>query len=571
MSVSSVSLAARSLAGALALAGWVSSAAAQDAPTKGPLQISLMAAPAKPAQGDSVRLYGVTGLVGKNGLVTITVRPPGRPAVKLTAKLGPKGDYQGRFGGTTTPGVYLVEAVAPDGKGRATTTITVAASGVVPDAVARKADSLVLLGSRVVDQVQQAVGGMPPSPAKTEAKGKLDKLDTEFAKLPAQVNVLRQQAKKVFEARGKVTKPIPEWAAYQEELERWEEDADRALTRLRQLASPNAAATRSCGDLDSYNEMLTFTSEAMNYVKAPFDLSEGFWVDKIPGGLAARSSGAGALTSAERFALVSTMKIGAGALRGPAGVVGAVPGLILDTAQWFLQDYFSQFCEKWEGPVKGAFLGESFTRQGEAFFDYTIQLDGKLMLLYSKNVPAGQPVTLLGYLEGNGRFEIRDNPEPIVRLVPGTVLFHRITAPPGSGYWDELGQASRGLLPHSFRIPVRGVMAGDSIVLAVQPAEHDFGPTVVGVSTWVIMPLGGLVPQVLNSNIELQKAHPIFDRVMRRRPVLRITTTGKAMTATAVFSRDTTSADKTARVRTTLTIKACNPGCLPLPSVSKPK
>lgn len=552
-------------------AGGIPVSAAQDAPAQGPLPISLIATPARLAAGDSVRLQGVTGLYGKEGLVTITIRPPGKPPVKRSLKVGPKGDYQGRFGGTTTPGSYQVEALAPDGKGKATATVTVVAPGVVPDLVARKADSLVLLGSRVVDRVQQAVAAMPASPAKNEAKGKLDKIDAELAKLPAQVGVLRQQMKKVFEARGKVPKPIPEWVAYQEELERWEADADRALAKLQQSAAPSAAGTQACSDLDRYNEMLTFTSEAMNYLKAPFDMSEGFWVDKIPGGLMARSGGAEALTSAERFALVETMKIGAAGLRGPAGIVAAVPGLLVDTAQWFLQDYFSQFCEKWEGPVQGTFIGESFTRQGEPFFDYTIQLDGKLLLLYPKNVPAGQPVSLLGYLEGNGQFEIRDNPKPIARLVPGAVLFHRVTAPPGSRYWDELGQASRGLLPHSFRIPVKGVMAGDSIVLVIQPADHDFGPTIAGVSTWVIMPLGGLVPQVLNASIPLQKAHPIFERVVRRRPVLRIAAAGKSMTAAGGFSRDTTNADKTARVRTTLTIKACNPGCLPVPSISKPK
>jgi hypothetical protein len=242
-----------------------------------------------------------------------------------------------------------------------------------------------------------------------------------------------------------------------------------------------------------------------------------------------------------------------------------VPGLVLDTAQWFLQDYFSQFCDTWEGPLQGTFLGESFTRQGEPFFDYTIQIDGKLKLIYPKNVPAGKALSMLGFLEGNGQFAIRDNPKPIVRLVPGTVMFHRITAPPGSGYWDELGQASRGLLPHSFRIPVKAIMAADSIVLTLQPADHDFGPTIAGLSTWVIMPLAGLVPEVVNASIPMQKAHPIIERVMRRRPVLRITTEGKTMTAGGTFSRDTTNADTTARVRTTLTVKACNPGCLPLP------
>lgn len=545
-------------------------AQAQDA-VKGPLPITLSVAPSRTLPTDSIRLHGTTGLVGGASQVSLTIRPPGKPPVTVTAKPGAKGDYQVRFGGTGTVGTYQVEAVAPDGKGRVTASFSVVAAGAIPDEVTRKADSLALMGGKVIDRLQQTLAGQPPSPAKTEATQRLNATEAEVAKLPAQVAVLRQQMKKVFDARAKIGKPIPEWATYQEELERWEADADRAMAKLEKLAAPTAAGAQGCADLDNYNEALTFTSEAINYVKAPFDLSVGFWVDKVPGGIVARSSGAQALTSAERFALVETMKVGAGALQGPAGLAGAVPGFMLDTAQWFLQDYMSQYCQQWEGPIQGTFLGESFTRQGEAFFDYTIQLQGKLKLLYLKNAPAGQPVSLLGYLEGNGQFSIRDNPKPIVRLVPGTVLFHRVTVPPGSGYWDELGQGTRGILPHSFRIPVKGIMAGDSIIVTLQAADHDFGPTIQGVSTWVIMPMGGLVPEVLNASIPLQKAHPIVDRVMRRRPVLRITTAGKTMTAEGTFSRDTTNADKTARVRTTLSVKACNPGCLPLPSFTKPE
>lgn len=536
-------------------------------PSKGPLEITLTATPAKTTAGDSVRLHGETGLLGGASTVTVTIRSPGKPAVSFSAKPGAKGDYQLRFGGTVAVGTYHVEAIAPDGKGKASTTFSVVASGALPDEVARKADSLVMLGAKVVDRVQAAVAAQPVSPARDEAKKKLEQIDTRMATLPQQVTALRQQMRKVFEARGKVVKPIPEWSAYQDDLANWEKSADLAMSKLEKLAASTTEAAQGCADLDRYNEALTFTSEALNYVKAPFDISKGFWVDKIPTGIAARSSGAQALTSAERFALVQTMKVATSMLEGPAGLVGAVPGFILDTAQWFLQDYSGQFCQRWEGPLKATFVGESFTRQGEPFFDYTIVLDGKLKLLYPKSVQGGKPVSLLGYVEGNGRFSIRDNPKPIVRLVPGTVLFHRVTAPPGSGYWDELGQASRGLLPHSFRIPVRGVMAGDSIVLVLQPADHDFGSSIAGVSTWVIMPMGGLVPEVLNAGIPMQKAHPIIERVMRRRPVLRITTQGKSMTAEGAFARDTSNADKTARVRTQLSVKVCNPACLPLPSI----
>ena len=526
----------------------------------------MLVSPGQTMAGGTVTIRGATGLTGPGSQVAIRVQPPaGKAVVNLTVEPDPNGQYQTTFAGAKDLGAYSVEAMAPDGKGHATASFRVVAAGAIPEGVAAKADSIVEAAARTIEMAKQGILGLPVSPARDEAEQKLDDANVRLEELPAQLAALHKQMTDVFEARSDVPKPLPEWDEYLAELESWEVDADVARAKLEKLAASTAAATEGCSDLDRYNEMLTFTSEAINFVKAPFELSKGFWVDKIPGGIVARTSGADALSSGEKFALVETMKVAAGALEGPAGIVGAVPGLILDTAQWFLQAGFEKYCEKWEGPVSAVFVGESFTKQGEPFFDYTIVLDGKLMLLYGKDVTAGQPVKLKGYIEGAGSFDVRDNPKPVARLVPGTVMFHRVTSPPGSGYWDQLGMASRGMLPHSFRIPVTGIMAGDSIMLELGSADHDFGPTIVGVSTWVVMPLGGLVPQVINSSINLQKAHPIIDRVVRRHPVLRIARSTETMAAEGTFARDTTNDTRTARVRTTLTMKACNPGCLPLP------
>jgi len=535
-------------------------------PTKGPLPITLAASPSKAAAWDSVRLYGIAGLVGSASKVTIIVRRSGATVGTLSATPRADGSYQVRFGATSTIGSYQVVATAPDNKATATTSFAVVSAGVVPDDIARKEDSLVVLASRVVDQVQKAVDAQPASPAKKEVDEKLDNVDKEMAKLPAQIDILQKAMKQVFEARAKIAKPIPEWTEYQDSLERWEADADRALAKLEKLANRYSAATQSCADLDQYSEMLKVTGEALAITKTPIDKSFDFWLEKIPEGLLERSGHAEDLTTAERFGLTTTMKLAGAMLKGPKGIVEVIPTLLIDTSKAFLEDYFGKYCTKWEGPLRGEFLGESFTKQGEAFFDYTIVLDGKLMFFYPKSIPAGEPVGLLGYLEGNGSFKIRDNPKPVIRATPGTVLYHRVSVPPGSPYLDEIGQASRSMfLPHSFRIPVKGVMVGDSIVLTILPVDQDFSAAIVGVSTWVIMPMAGLVPQVINATIPIQKAHPIIDRVVRRRPILRITTEKEKMTAEGSFYRDTTSADKTVRVRTKLTIKACNPKCLELP------
>jgi hypothetical protein len=274
-----------------------------------------------------------------------------------------------------------------------------------------------------------------------------------------------------------------------------------------------------------------------------------FFGDKIPGGLMARS-GADGISSTERFALVQSMKVANAAIQGPAALVASVPGLILDAAQFLLQAGFAKYCEKWEGPIKATFIGESFTRQGEPFFDYTIELEGKVMLLYGKSAPAGAPVKLKGYIDGTGRFDVRDNPKPIVRLVPGQVLFHRVTSPPGGSYWDDLGMATRSMLPYGFRVPVTGIMAGDSILLTVEAAANDFSDGSRASPPGFILPLGAPVPQVLNVPMSLQKAQPIIERVVRRHPVLKIAHRGSDDGA-GTFSRDTTNADKTRQVRTT--------------------
>ncbi len=185
--------------------------------------------------------------------------------------------------------------------------------------------------------------------------------------------------------------------------------------------------------------------------------------------------------------------------------------------------------------------------------------------MHAKSAVANKPIAVEGYVEGNGRFQVRDNPNVIGRLIPGTALFHKVVSPPGIGYWNDFGQGLKGLAPNYFRVPLRGVMAGDSIVLTMpmQPAVTDFGPSIKGRLIWVVIPLGGFVPEILDSPFELQKAHPIIERVVRRHPVLRLSTSGAFVIAQGKFARDTTNDARTAHVTTTLTLKACRPQCLP--------
>jgi hypothetical protein len=224
--------------------------------------------------------------------------------------------------------------------------------------------------------------------------------------------------------------------------------------------------------------------------------------------------------------------------------MSAIPGFILDAARYLHQEMFAQYCEKFEGPAEGVFVGESYTRSGEPFIAYTIAIDGKMVLMHSKSAPANKPIAVEGYVEGNGRFNVRDNPNVIGRLIPGTALFHKVVSPPGFPYWNDVGQGLKSLHPNYFRVPLHGTMVGDSIMLKVplEPAISDFGESIKGRTIWVAIPLGGMIPEIIDSPVALQKAHPIIERVVRRHPVLTLRTESGFVIAQGKFARDTTNA-----------------------------
>jgi len=531
--------------------------------------IELRARPEQPLPGARVLLTGTTVLVGSSSTVGLVVTRPGGAAIKLTAKPSAAGAFSVAFDSTRQVGLYRVDATAPGGKGKAVATFTVVGPTVVPAAVANSADSLTAAVTIAVQRLREGLTAQPVSPARNQALSKLDKLEQQVSKAPAQVQTLRKEMLKAFAARAKVPAPIPEWDDYQAGLDDWRRDAADETARLRKLAAGTAKKAQHCAEIDDFAELVGSLGEALAALQAPFDMSMSAWYEKVPGGVVARGTNPATTSSAEAFAMAESIKLAGAAIQGPEAIIVALPGFALDLTGYLTRELFDQYCQKFEGPLKGSFVGESFTTKGELWFQYTTSLDGRVLLMYPKGT-AAKAVTLEGYIEGAGSFDFRDNPAPVARLVPGTVLFHKAISPPGGRYWSELGRPTQAGLPHTFRIPVTGIMAGDSILLQLKPAELDFTELIKGRSLWVIMPLAGLVPEIIDAPFPLQKAHPMIERVLRRHPVLRIATKGSTMTAGGAWSRDTTNGERTARVRTTLTIQACNPGCLPLP-LSAPK
>jgi hypothetical protein len=524
--------------------------------------IDVTAKPSMVRVNGTVTLKGSTVSTSTQSTVVLTITPPTGSPFSLTSTAGKDGAYSATFNQTKVTGEYRVTAVAPDGKGRATTTFSVGAAGDVAASVADEAQKLVTTVDKALAAVQEGVAAQPLSPAKQQTEQKLATAKAQVAKAPAQIAILKDQMTKVFKAREKLAVPSPAWDKYEQQLNDWEEEAEAARKRLEQQAEASRGGAQECAMLDQYYEILSTAADVFDLVKAPFDLTLGFWKSKAIDSFVTSAADPRVYSTADAYAMTTALKLGVAAVQGPAGVIAAIPEFIFDAAKYMYQARFADYCEKFQGPVKGNFVGESFTRAGEFWFSQIIAIDGKMVLMHPKNAPANKPIAIEGYIEGNGKFQVRENPNVIGRLIPGMTLFHKVVVPP---FWDELSQGIKQMAPNYFRVPVRGVMAGDSIMLTMpmQPAVKDFNSTILGRMVWVVMPLGGMIPQIIDSPFEFQKAHPIIERVVRRNPVLKLRTSQGFVIAENKFSRDTTNTDRTAHVTTTLTLRACRPQCLP--------
>lgn len=524
--------------------------------------IDVTAKPSTVRVNGTVTLKGSTVSTTTQSKVVLTITPPAGTPFSLTSNAGKDGSYTASFNQTKASGEYRVTAVAPDGNGRATTAFTVGASAEIAANVADEGQKLITAVNKALDAVQAGVAAQPLSPAKQQTEQKLATAKAQVAKAPAQIAALKDQMTKVFKAREKLSVPSPAWDKYEEALDDWQTNAEAARKRLEQKAEATRAGTQECAVMDQYYEILSTAADVFDLVKAPFDLTLGFWKSKAIDGFVTGATDPRVHSTADVYAYTTALKIGVAAVEGPAGVIATIPEFIFDAAKFMYQARFADYCEKFQGPVKGVFVGESSTRQGEFWFSQIIAIDGKMVLMHAKNAPANKPIVVEGYIEGNGKFQVRENPNVIGRLIPGMTLFHKVVVPP---FWDDLSQGIKQMAPNYFRVPVRGVMAGDSIVLTMpmQPAVRDFSSTILGRMVWVVMPLGGMIPQIIDSPFEFQKAHPIIERVVRRNPVLKLRTSQGFVIAENKFSRDTTNADRTAHVTTTLTLRACRPQCLP--------
>ena len=143
------------------------------------------------------------------------------------------------------------------------------------------------------------------------------------------------------------------------------------------------------------------------------------------------------------------------------------------------------------------------------------------------------------------------------------VLVHKIIAPPGVPYSEDIGTMARMALPHGFYIPVKGELHNGKITLNIEEATKDLSDAIQAEIFYVFLEPSLPIPSVQRVDAPLQKAQFIFSRGMRAKPEFDVVTTKDQLKIERTFKRTEDLKDADILIEWKVDVKACNPSCLP--------
>ena len=536
---------------------------------KGVTPVEVSAKPAVVLPGSPVTLSGLTALDGKHAAVSLSVKPPSGPAVALTATAAKDGSYSAVFKNTNTPGAYTVKAVSPDGKGSASASFTVAGAAACLERSARTVDALMADARDGAQTADQLVATLPASPARDEARAKLNTLQAKLQEGSAQAAKARQGMEKLASIAQRYPETTPGLRPLVDPLNEWDGRAEAEDRRIRDQLARSRQKGVVCDEIDAASEALNALSVALNFIGEAWKIALHFSQDKVvPDALFGLLPVSGRNPNA-KFAIAESLKAGEALLSGPAGWVGFAFGLAVDTAGFVTSQVFDKYCEKFQGPVDATFHAE-FTDQGRTFWKYDVKLQGRIVLRFAKGAK-GSAAHLTGQIEGTAtNFTLWENFIALEPKLKANVLFHRALPPPGFPYIPQAGSIPGALVPTSFYMRVEGQYAGDTVTLNVGEAVMDYPPVAKGQVVYVFVDYVTLIPEVIKVSTPYQGAQYIFSRGMRKDATFEVKS-GKAPwafwaadtppTLERTFTRKEQDTAKGYLVTWQVHVKACNPEC----------
>lgn len=472
------------------------SASAQDLKESKQAPITVEADPLLAPSGSEILLRGKTAAMDSKKPVQLTVTwlrslgsgpTAAKPApASFSAAYQTDGSFQLKH--VAGPeGVYRVDAVSPDGSGKASAEFKVAGFGSWSDNQTEAMEKALDLANDLLGNLEQIVDSQPPSPARQEFKDKVPPLRTALAERKAAMGELRG----AFEIYGRIVNASPATAPAFQKLTRsftdFQRRSEELTPKMKQALADSKKSNRGCEDLVKVEEGFKLMSAMFNLAQAPAKILIAFSAD-----LATSAAGDKAPSDCENDcklgftqAIKQHLWLRPDAIKSATkakvfgNYVSNLPGLAADLSVYASHALFDKYCERFEGPVTGKMKAQYF-KDGEKWWEYTTQIEGKMTLVYKKGSDLSKGVAMSGHLAGTGtRFTIKEDALRVLKrkVLAGAVVVGGTTAPLGAPFSDFEGVMAMQVLPTAFFIPVEGELVGDKLKLTLGPSRTDFNTT----------------------------------------------------------------------------------------------
>lgn len=539
-----------------------------------PMPVEVRADPEVTGPGQPVRLIGSTPMVGGIENVKLTIEPPEGSPSSLTAVVDPNGGYTITFSTTKATGTYQVRALAPDGKGSATTTFRIFDPASASDDFVEAAEDLLEAAGSAATTARDLVATLPASPAQLEMLDSIATLQQALARLPAGVAGIKTFVEQVHAVTVRYPAAGPSFEPMFGRLESWSGLSRAETVRINEQVLASKAAGVKCAQIDRVTESLKLVSSALNF----FQRGKPKEITRAIGVSFANDAALDRLVkeytppkykddAGYAFMVGQTFKLVPGFENGISISAATAFTIAFDLAGFGSQVLFSKFCEKFEGPLTATMYAE-FTKNGLRWWTYDVAIEGRLVLRYAKNDQPGEAVRVNGELVGVATgFKMQEKAAEVLFpevMVGKQVVYRRLVTPVGRPYNDVEGKIVASSGPSSFRIPVEGELVGTRLDLRLSAATHDFDGAVARGMYAIAGPKTLGIPLFTNFTLPYKGAHWMFTHTLvgaggaGELPV-RIDRVAKTMTIERTVDLDRPGSGNTAHY--SLRLKACNPGC----------
>lgn len=559
--------------------------------------VSVRITPAKAIEpGMAITIDGVAPLDAKGNVALRIVRPDGK-VVELSTAASANGDYSVQFTGTDVAGTYAIDATSPGGRMHGKAAFEVAVQEPLDDIedAHAEAQQLAQVIEGVIADLDTQLEKLPDAPERDEVKAKW-----------AVAKPKMQQALKELRDVHALTRPFtdaikanpalkPALKPLARELSNWQTKSAPERARILNELAQSRRAGVTCEQLERVVEGFNFASALFNLAGGPVAAVKAVAIDYLASKGAAMASRLGAkygfpANEAGKIALA----VGDAEIKGAWNLKAVPPqfaakealksnamGLAFDLASFLAQRQFAKYCERLAGKFTGGMNAEFRAKDGQIWWAYTIQFEGRLDLRYAKGTTYGQAVAVKGDFLGQAtKFTLVEDALRIgwPGLTQGAVLYKRAVLPqpelmnlltgtpvnPDSSLKEEKpieveGKAAAVFVkPYSFFVPVEGEIVDGVLTLRRQPATRDY-EAIARVVYVVVSPLSAMLgPQFTTFELPYKGGGFFIERAFGDSGIrTAVKKTPKGLVVDETFRHDKGNGSANGNYK--LTLKLCNP------------